>query len=453
MVVVYSVMCVLLMNVVNGSVNLRGPNPDVSLIGSMNDPLSFLSISQRLQTSNGIDWWQWVLIAGLLVAALVVTVAFRKPGDGGLAEKRVILTAKVKFCSQLQSKSILHKSQPLVDPVQLGLTIKGKTASGEFLELFYEISAHDLDGGKFNWEEPEFEWIIPQPSAIVPGTSWEIFLSLEQYSPTGGLVAVIASGILPVNPPQADAPMTGIVTQTIELISTSGGASLWGSMDFTTQWAAEEDNMEQFNVAQKQIWKKLKIVRPLFLAAHSLAIVLVIIDSFFGIRFLFGGCLASSVQSLVNAGLIALLSIPMAAEWGQMHYGLSTWVVRVGKLNSQFKATLLLLCAVPQIIISVQTGEKSCQPVFTLAGALAFVDCILFSVLFVQSEASGHWGALIHFNCFKRPLPPPTVKEQTPLLSKQAADSRQPVASNEVANSSPTSYAARRGKREAVQRD
>jgi hypothetical protein len=225
------------------------------------------------------------------------------------------------------------------------------------------------------------------------------------------------------------------------------------------------DTTTQLSIAQKQILKKLKVVRPLFLASHSLAVVLVILDSFFGIRFLFSGCFASSVQAIVSAGMISLLSIPMAAEWGQMHYTLPQWIVKIGRLNSQFKATVLLACAVPQCVLASFAGSGNCRSFFSTVGILTMIDFGLFCALFVQSEANGHFGALFHLNCFKRPLPPagseklvPSEKDSKKFLASQSppagstsaassssnvpqSSARRPSA---VAPSAPTSYAARR---------
>jgi hypothetical protein len=223
---------------------------------------------------------------------------------------------------------------------------------------------------------------------------------------------------------------------------------LWGSLELSVEYEPLTDSYKKLTIAQQQIFKKLKVVRPLFLASHSLAIVLVILDSFFGIRFLFSGCFASAIQAIVSAGLISLLSIPMAAEWGQMHYQLPAWVVKIGRLNSQFKATVLIVCAIPQTVLASATGSSSCKPLFATVGTLTWIDCVLFCALFVQSDANGHIAAMFHFNCFKRPLPPagaekifPTEKDKKKFLASQSTATPQ---GNAGALTPVTSYSAAR---------
>ena len=422
------------------ALKLRGSESEMSVAGSSADPTSFISLFQTVQKGDTkIDWWLWVVIGGLVAIAVLVTIAFRKPAGGAEvdnADKRLVMNSKLISCQQ-----IVTRSSPLVDPVQLGMTIKGKTATGEFIELFHAETAHETEGSttKFNWDESEYSWILPQP-LIPTGPSAELVISIEQYSPTGGLLAVVASGIVTLKPPLVGALFSPrAVPQIAELVSTASGSSVWGSVEFSVQYEPLEANsLEELNVAQKQIIKKLKIVKPLFLAAHSLAVVLVILDSFFGIRFLFSGCFASSIQSIVSAGLVALLSVPMAAEWGQMHYSLPSWIVKIGKLNSQFKATVLLLCAIPQQVLASVSGSDNCKPLFSVVGGLTFLDFALFSILFVQTEANGHVAALLHFNCLKRPIPPALPAKAAPPASTDSATN--PV--------SPGSYAARRALRQ-----
>lgn len=421
------------------AIRLRSTESSNSVSVSAHDPSSLLSIETKVRTQRAadeVDWWLWILISGLILVAVMITVAFRKPSasDG---EKKLVMTGKLMACQQ-----IVTRSSPQIDPVQLGITIKGKSASGEFIELFHEVTGHEVEGStsKFTWDDTDFSWIITQP-LIAGGPSWELIVQVEQYSSTGGLMAVIASGIVTLKPPLVGSPFTPrAVPQMVELLSTSSSSVMWGSLEVSIQYEGIEGSaLEQLSVAQKQILKKLRVVKPIFLASHSLAVVLVILDSFFGIRFLFSGCFASSVQSIISAGFIAMLSIPMAAEWGQMHYNLPTWAVKIGKLNSQFKATVLLLCGVPQIIIASTTGESTCQPLFEVVGGVTVLNFLLFSILFVESEANGHFAALLHFNCFKRPLPPP-IASSTPFDP--------PVVQGVSVTSPPGSYAARRAARQ-----
>jgi len=372
------------------------------------------------RADDSVDWWLWVVIGGLILVAVLVTLAFRKPSESAV-EKKLVMNGKLMACQQ-----IVTRSSPQVDPIQLGITVKGKSASGEFIELFHEMAAHEMEGSttKFTWDDSEFSWILTQP-LIAGGPTWELVVQIEQYSATGGLLAVIASGIVTLKPPLVGSPFTPrAIPQMVELLPTSSSTtSTWGSLELSVQYEATEGSaFDQVSVAQKQILKKLRVVKPIFLASHSIAVVLVILDSFFGIRFLFSGCFASSIQAIVSAGLIAMLSIPMAAEWGQMHYNLPTWAVKIGKLNSQFKATVLLLCGVPQIVIASTTGSSSCQPLFQTVGGISILNFILFSALFVESEANGHLAALFHFNCFKRPLPPslPAAESKSPSGSYSA---------------------------------
>lgn len=412
-------------------IRLRSSESNISLLGSSHDHSSLISISSKLgaqRADEGVDWWLWVLIGGLVLLALAVTLAFRKPADSD-GEKKLVMSGKLIACQQ-----IVTRSSPQIDPVQLGVTIKGKSSSGEFIELYHETTGHEMEGStsKFIWDDIDFSWIIPRP-LLAGGPSPELIVQLEQYSSTGGLIAVIASGIVTLKPPLVGSPFSPrAVPQMIELVPTSSGlANSWGSLELSVQYEGMEGNtaLEHLSVAQKQILKKLKVVKPIFLASHSLAVVLVILDSFFGIRFLFSGCFVSSVQAIVSAGLIAMLSIPMAAEWGQMHYHLPTWAVKIGKLNSQFKASVVFLCGVPQIVIAATTGSSSCQPLFEVVGGMTVINFLLFSLLFVESEANGHFAALFHFNCFKRPLLPPVANSS---------------------NSSPSSgsYSARRASRQ-----
>ena len=417
------------MELVNG-LRLRGVEDQMSAFESSPVPASLLSLSSKTARADdgGIDWWLWVVIGGLVALAALITVSFRKPASPDSAEERkLVLSTTIISCQQ-----IVTRSSPGIDPMQLGVTVKGKSASGEFIELFHEETAHEVEGGssKFGWDEDNFSWIMPQPLGAI-GPFPELLLQVEQYSTSGGLIAVVASGIVTLKPPVVGSMITPrLAPQVVELVSTTSGSSVWGSLEIGTKYDSIDSASEQFSVAQKQIMKKLRVVKPIFLASHSLAVVLIILDSFFGIRFLFSGCLASSIQAIVSAGVIALLSIPMAAEWGQMHYNMPAWVVKVGKLNSQFKATVLLLCAIPQQVLASVTGSSNCADLFSVVGGLTFLDFLLFSVLFVQSEANGHFAALFHFNCFKRPLPPA-------LPSAKSVDS-------DDSGVSPGSYAAKR---------
>ena len=417
------------------ALRLRGVEEGISSLASSPVPSSLLALTTANQRASGgeIDWWLWIVIGGLVALAALVTIAFRKPANPDSIpndERKLVLGTKIISCQQ-----IVTRSSPAIDPIQLGITVKGKSASGEFLELFHEQTAHEAEGSssKFVWDDSEFGWLMPQPLSAI-GPYPELMFQVEQYSSSGGLLAVVSSGIVTLKPPVVGSMITPRpAAQVVELVSTTQGASVWGSLELSTKYEPAESSSEQFSVAQKQIMKKLKVVKPLFLASHSLAVVLIILDSFFGIRFLFSGCFASSIQALVSAGLIALLSIPMAAEWGQMHYNLPSWIVKVGKLNSQFKATVLLACAIPQQILATVTGASNCSDLFSVVGGLTFLDFLLFSSLFVQSEANGHFAALFHFNCFKRPLPP--------ALPSKSVDSDETGSNSGV---SPGSYAAKR---------
>jgi hypothetical protein len=385
-----------------------------------------------------MDWWLWIVIGGLVAVAGFVTYIFRKPSGVGDVQQdpRLTLTTNILSCQQ-----IVTRSSPQIDPVQLGVTVKGRNASGEFIELFHELTGHETDLGssKFTWDVTDSSWIIQQPLSLT-GSQNELFVQLEQYSSSGGLIAVIATGLISLKPPVVGSMITPRpAIQLVELISTSASGGVWGNMEISLKYdQVVEAASEQLEVARRQIYRKLRVAKPLFMASHSLAFVLIILDSFLGIRYLFSGCFASSVQALVSAGLISLLSVPMAAEWAQMHYNLPSWMVKVGKLNSQFKATVLLCCAIPQTVIASSMGSSSCSVFFQTTGAITFLDFMLFSILFVQSEANGHVAALFHFNCFKRPLPP--------ALATKAID--ETTTTGSVTPVTPTSYAARRAQRQ-----
>ena len=394
--------------------------------------LSWISLATR-DGGGKVDWWLWVVIGGLLLLAGLVTYLFRKPSaEGSQSNPKLILTTNVITCQQ-----IITRSSPQIDPVQLGITVKGKSSSGEFIELYHDSGAHETDtmSTKFAWDDSEFNWILSQPLTSA-GPFNELVVQLEQYSASGGLIAAIATGIISLKAPVVGSMITPRpAVQLVELVSTaSTGGSVGGNIELSLKYEPMlEETFEQLEIARKQIYRKLRVTKPLFMAAHSLAFVLIILDSFFGIRYLFSGCFASSVQAIVSAGLISLLSVPMAAEWGQMHYSLPSWAVKVGKLNSQFKATVLLACAIPQTVLASTSGAGSCSNFFNVLGGLTYLDFLLFSALFVQAEANGHVAALFHFNCFKRPLPPALAanKEETvPLVV------------------SPTSYSARRPQRQ-----
>jgi hypothetical protein len=389
-----------------------------------------------LAKSGSTDWWLWILIAALVVLVALIAVSFQGGSPETARESpKVVVSAKIGFCQQSRSE---------LSPSSVGVTVRGRMPSGEYIELFSGVGGVPIDDKKFNWTEPEFQWIIPQP--VASSVITEMGISIEQYSETGGLMAVVATATLRLKPPVLGESISPLPTnQSIELMSTSSSGT-WGVMDVSLDYKPQSNSTPEWAIAQAQIVKKLKVVRPLFLASHSLAVGLVVLDSFFGIRFLFSGCFTSSIQSMVSAGMIAVLSIPMLAEWGQMHYHLPGWMVKIGKLNSQFKATVLLVCAVPQSVLSGVTGEKSCSPFFSTLGTLTMVDFVLFSILFVQAEANGNFGALLHMNCFKRPLPPvgaekliPKEKETKKFLASQPTDTEpllQPM--------SPNSYAATR---------
>ena len=412
----------------------------MSVIGHIEESF-FQSTSMRVQ-AGGTDWWLWIVIAGLVAGVIFVTYWFRNPGVSGDGKKpsetKVIINSKITSCQQVTTRS----SSVAIDPTFLGITIRGHLPSGEFVELYNATSAHETgEGTKFTWDDPNLKWIIQQPTN--PNVITEMMVSIEQYSSTGGLTSVVASGMVQLKPPVAgtagESPSSTVGSgepnpksqQVIELKSTGidgkNTSSLWGSLELTVDYSTLKDANEEISIAQQQIMKKLKVVRPLFLASHSLAVVLVILDSFFGIRFLFSGCFASSVQAIVAAGMIALLSIPMAAEWGQMHYSLPAWIVKIGRLNSQFKATVLIACAIPQTVLASSTGSSSsCKSLFATVGTLTWIDCLLFCALFIQQDANGHIAAIFHLNCFKRPLPPvgaekigPTEKEKKKFFASQ----------------------------------
>jgi len=337
----------------------------------------------------------------------------------------------------------VSRSSPEIDPTLIGITVRGRLPTGDFIELFNATSAHETgEGSKFTWDDANLSWIIERPPT--PNVITEMMVSVEQYSPSGGLTAIIATGTVQLKPPVSGAPLAEVpkAQQVVELKSTgatnTSAGSLWGSIEMSVDYQPPGPDATHISIAQKQILKKLKVVRPLFLASHSLAVVLVILDSFFGIRFLFSGCFASSVQAIVSAGLIAMLSIPMAAEWGQMHYSLPPWLVKIGRLNSQFKATVLLACAVPQCLIASLAGSGNCRSLFSTMGILTFIDFGLFCALFVQSEANGHFGALFHLNCLKRPLPPAGAEKLVP----SEKDSKKFLASQPVGSASPPSTSA-----------
>ena len=437
--------CLQLRGIASNRISIFEPTRSVTLV-------SMMQKAERQVSDDSVDWWLWVVIAGLISIAILVTIAFRKPHDDVFnQEKRLVLNTKLISCQQ-----IVTRSNPQIDPTLLGITIKGKSPNGELIEVFHQVGAHETEGysTKFNWEDPEMSWIVPQPLSP-SGPYHELVISIEQMSSSGGLVAIVASGIVTLKPPIVGSVFSSrFSSQMAELVSTSTGASVWGSLEFSIQYEPLEN---QLSVAQKQISKKLRILKPLFLASHSMAVVLVILDSFFGIRFLFSGCFASSIQSIISAGVISLLSIPMAAEWGQMHYNLPQWIVKIGKLNSQFKASVLLVCAIPQQILADMTGSSNCKTLFSVVGGLTFLDFLLFSILFVQQEANGQIAALFHFNCFKRPIPPSTSKS----VESSRATRPEPVMSTKppsmvVAGTptqpmiSPGSYAARRAARRAA---
>ena len=411
--------------------------------------LALISASKIAASADGADWWLWIVIGGVIGLVALLTISFRKPNEGVVNElKRLVLNTKIVSCQQ-----IVTRASPQIDPIQLGVSVKGKTASGEFIELFHQESGHEIEGSstKFNWEDPEMSWVLTQPLQTAPNAANELMISVEQYSSSGALVAVVATGIVSLKPPIVGAVYSSrFMPQMIELISTAAGSSVWGSLEFSLQYEPLDSNdpLNQLLVAQKQIFKKLRVVKPLFMAAHSLAVGLIILDSFFGIRFLFSGCFVSSVQAMVSAGMISLLSIPMAAEWGQMHYALPGWMVKIGKLNSQFKASVLLICAVPQQVIATITGSPNCASLFSVVGGLSFVDFLLFSALFVQQEANGHIVALFHFNCFKRPLPPAVPPKASRTDGTASNASTKPGAGNPPTQASPGSYAARRAARQ-----
>ena len=416
------------------------------------DPGSLISVSNRVLASSSSDWWLWVVIAGLVAAAVFITVTFWSPGVSESTRSndtnKLVVNGKISSCQQ-----VISRSSPEIDPTLIGITVRGRLPTGDFIELFNATSAHETgEGSKFKWDDANLSWIIERPATATVIT--EMMVSIEQYSSSGGLTAIIATGTVQLKPPIAGSPMTVIpkAQQVVELKSTgatnSSAGSLWGSMELSVDYQQPGPDATQLSIAQKQILKKLKVVRPLFLASHSLAVVLVILDSFFGIRFLFSGCFASSVQAIVSAGLISMLSIPMAAEWGQMHYNLPPWLVKIGRLNSQFKATVLLACAIPQSVLASFAGSGNCRSFFSTVGILTYIDFGLFCALFVQSEANGHIGALFHLNCFKRPLPPagaekliPSEKDAKKFLASQPGSGSPPSTS---AASSTNNYPARR---------
>lgn len=427
------------------SVFLRKKN-SILMHTNDSDPPSFISMSNRLALGSGSDWWLWILIAGLVGVAIFVTITFWSSGDSvdskPASNNKLVVDGKITSCQQ-----VVNRSSPEIDPTLIGITIRGRLPTGDFIELFNATSAHETgEGSKFTWDDANLSWVIDRPSA--PQVITEMLISVEQYSPSGGLTAIIATGNVHLKPPVIGSPITDIpkAQQVVELKSTgattSSAGSLWGSIELSVDYQPPGEDVTQLSIAQKQILKKLKVVRPLFLASHSLAVVIVILDSFFGIRFLFSGCFASSVQAIVAAGMISLLSIPMAAEWGQMHYNLPSWVVKIGRLNSQFKATVLLACAIPQNVLASFSGSGNCRSFFSTVGILTFVDFGLFCALFVQSEANGHIGALFHMNCFKRPLPPagaekliPSEKDSKKFLASQSPPSTSAASS---ANNVPT---------------
>jgi hypothetical protein len=428
------------------AVKLRGIIRLTGTLKNIDAPSSFISSSSRLLKEGGsVDWWLWIVIGGLLAAAALFTFVFRKPAgdETGVNQPKVILTTDIISCQQ-----IVTRSSPQIDPIQLGITIKGKAGNGEFTELFHYQNAHETgtSATKFTWDEREFSWILKQPLSAA-GPSDELLIQLEQYSASGGLLSVVATGSLPVKPPVVGSMITPRpAVQLVELMSATSSGSVWGNLEISMKYEpVAEEMMDQLEIARKQLFRKLRVTKPLFLASHSLAFVLIVLDSFLGIRYLFSGCFASSVQAIVSAGLISLLSVPMAAEWGQMHFNLPSWAVKVGKLNSQFKATVLLACAIPQITIAATTGSTSCSKFFDTAAGLTFLDFILFSAHFVQAEANGHVAALFHFNCFKRPLPPtfPVQKSSSRVSAEDTSSTKTPTGVT-----SPNSYAARRALRQ-----
>jgi hypothetical protein len=427
-----SVVILLLGFVLADAIRLRTGHDSESGVGS-----SLLSLSSATMRSGGgnVDWWLWIVVGGLILIAGIVTYMFRKPSTEGIQQNpKLILTTSIISCQQ-----IVTRSSPQIDPVQLGVTVKGKSSSGEFIELYHDRTAHETDtiSTKFAWDDSEFNWILNQPLTTA-GPFNELVVQLEHYSSSGGLIAAIATGIVSLKPPVVGSMITPRpAVQLVELVSTaSSGGSVWGNMELSLKYdPVVDETFDQLEIARKQIYRKLRITKPLFVASHSLAFVLIILDSFFGIRYLFSGCFASSVQALVSAGLISLLSVPMAAEWGQMHYNLPSWAVKVGKLNCQFKATVLLACAIPQTVIAFASGAGSCSKFFQVLGGLTYIDFVLFSALFVQAEANGHVAALFHFNCFKRPLPPalPSTKEETVpsvTVSPNSYSARRPLRQN-----------------------
>ena len=419
-----------------------------SFLGHMNENVasSYISMSSRVGLGSSSDWWLWILIAGLVCVAIFVTLTFWSSGDSGdskpTSNNKLVVDGKITSCQQ-----VVNRSSSEIDPTLIGITIRGRLPTGDFIELFNATSAHETgEGSKFTWDDASLSWVIERPST--PQVITEMLVSVEQYSPSGGLTAIIATGNVQLKPPVIGSPITDLpkAQQVVELKSTgattSSAGSLWGSIELAVDYKSAGEDISQLSIAQKQILKKLKVVRPLFLASHSLAVVIVILDSFFGIRFLFSGCFASSVQAIVAAGMISLLSIPMAAEWGQMHYNLPSWVVKIGRLNSQFKATVLLACGLPQSALASFSGSGTCRSFFSTVGILTFIDFALFCALFVQSEANGHYGALFHLNCFKRPLPPagaeklvPTEKDSRKFLASQSPPSTSAASS---ANNFPT---------------
>ena len=429
------------------AVSLRGFRNDIPSLWPLVEPSSFLSLSTStgITRSGEVDWWLWIVIGGLVVLAGFVTFVFRKPsGDKVLLpDAKLTLSTEILSCQQ-----IVTRSSPQIDPVQLGVTVRGKSATGEFIDLFHELAGHETASGstKFAWDVSDFNWMIQQPVSLV-GPQNELIIQLEQYSTSGGLIAVVATGIVTLKPPVVGSVITPRpAIQLVELISTSSSGSVWGNIEVSMKYdLVKEETTEQLELARKQIYRKLRVAKPLFMASHSLAFVLIILDSFLGIRYLFSGCFTSSIHAMVSAGLIALLSVPMAAEWGQMHYKLPSWAIKIGKLNSQFKATVLLLCAIPQIIIAPTTGARTCSPFFETTGALTFLDFLLFSILFVQSEANGHIAAMFHFNCFKRPLPPALASSKG--SSSETVSTTEPL-QDANATPSPSSYAARRAARQ-----
>lgn len=429
------------------SLSLRGFRNDILTLWPFAEPSSFLALSTgaAMTRSGEVDWWLWIIIGGLVLLAGLVTFVFRKPSG----EKALLQDAKLTLSTEILScQQIVTRSSPQIDPVQLGVTVRGKFSAGEFIDLFHDLAGHETASGstKFAWDVSDFSWMIQQPVSLV-GPQNELIIQLEQYSTTGGLIAVVATGIVTLKPPVVGSVITPRpAIQLVELISTSSAGSVWGNIEISMKYdLVKEETTEQLELARKQIYRKLRVAKPLFMASHSLAFVLIILNSFLGIRYLFSGCFTSSIQAIVSAGLIALLSVPMAAEWGQMHYNLPSWMIKIGKLNSQFKATVLLLCAIPQIIIASTTGSRTCSPFFGTAGGITFLDFILFSILFVQSEANGHIAAMFHFNCFKRPLPPALASSKGSSSETVSTTVTAPDANGTL---SPSSYSARRAARQ-----